>query len=60
MRSIAFVAIVLSARIGVSFADAIEGTEADFPGYATRVKPFFKTHCVRCHGAETQEGDDLS
>ena len=28
-----------------------------FPGYDTNVRPFFRTYCVRCHGAETTEGD---
>lgn len=50
MRSAAAMALVLSALLTTQTAWA----KSDFD---SAVGAYFETHCIRCHGEETQEGD---
>lgn len=51
--------IIAAALSVLCAAFAIEATGADTPlaVFDRQLKPVFVDHCVRCHGAQTQEGD---
>ncbi|MEO8166053.1 MAG: c-type cytochrome domain-containing protein [Betaproteobacteria bacterium] len=38
-------------------AESPSKLETDEPGYRQTVSPFFKQHCLRCHGPEDQQAD---
>ena len=52
---------VISAANGKEALGAVESEQPacqpDRQTFAQIVSPFLKTHCLRCHGPETQEGD---
>ena len=45
-------AAAIVSLLGAALARAQDGTE-----FQKIVKPFFETHCVRCHGTKKQKGD---
>ena len=49
------VCFLLTPRGGL--AESPSKLETDEPGYHQTVIPFFKQHCVRCHGPEDQQAD---
>ena len=43
--------------IALCLSVAVPGVLAAAPNFDTDVQPYFQAHCLRCHGAEKQEGD---
>lgn len=48
---------IASAQEGVAQVAADESVSDGVEGFKTVVAPFFKAHCVRCHGAEKSKGE---
>jgi len=47
----------LYSLIGFPMVAGANEIPAGIAGYQSHVAPFFKQHCVRCHGPETSKGD---
>lgn len=48
---------IAAAQEGVAQVAADESVSDGVEGFKTVVAPFFKAHCVRCHGAEKSKGE---
>ena len=49
---------IIFCRASAWGADAPASADVHVESFAQAVQPFVQKHCVACHGAETQEGED--